>query len=277
MKTQRFENEICKIDADLFKKDEYCFFVLTRIIRGDCRLTLTDKENFVICHSADPYPVWIWLPDGASEELQEFVYQTVKENFAIEKYRFNTKYFFAEYMIRRSNEDKIPLKIAQNLFSYRCFQAIAPKKPADGHFTVAKEEDLSAIVELSERFHDDVGIDRSSRDNYRKKAEAMIKEKQFFLWIDGQGEIVSTCSYNVLEDKACVGQVYTRDDKRRRGYAANLVYQTTLCILKQGLIPILYTDANYAASNACYEGVGYQKQGELCTVSVETRQRTDSK
>ena len=266
MRVQRFENEICVIDEKLLKKDEYSFFVLTRIIKGVCRLTVTDKENFIVCYSSAPYPVWIWLPDGASEELQELVYQTVKENFEIEKYRFNTKYFFAEYMIRRSNEEKKPLKIAQNIFSYRCFQAVAPQKIADGGFAVAKQEDLEEIVTLSEYFHNDVGIDKKSRAEYREKAEAQIKAEQFFLWIDGQGEIVATCTYNVSEEKGCVGRVYTRADKRRRGYAANLVYQTTLQILEKGLIPILYADADYAASNACYERVGYQRQGELCTL-----------
>ena len=30
---------------------------------------------------------------------------------------------------------------------------------------------------------------------------------------------------------------------------------------------MLYTDAGYAASNACYERIGYVLRGRLCTVA----------
>lgn len=33
-----------------------------------------------------------------------------------------------------------------------------------------------------------------------------------------------------------------------------------------GYMPMLYTDADYAASNACYEKIGYVLRGKLCTI-----------
>ena len=36
-----------------------------------------------------------------------------------------------------------------------------------------------------------------------------------------------------------------------------------------GFTPMLYTDADYAASNACYEKIGYVLRGRLCTLSFE--------
>jgi predicted GNAT family acetyltransferase len=31
---------------------------------------------------------------------------------------------------------------------------------------------------------------------------------------------------------------------------------------------MLYTDADYKASNACYEKIGYELKGKLCTIKV---------
>ena len=73
-------------------------------------------------------------------------------------------------------------------------------------------------------------------------------------------------SYDVSGDKGRVGNVYTLPERRRHGYAASLVYAITKIIAESGNIPTLYTDADYVASNVCYESIGYVKRGSLCTV-----------
>lgn len=35
-------------------------------------------------------------------------------------------------------------------------------------------------------------------------------------------------------------------------------------------MPMLYTDADYAASNACCEKIGYMLKGKLCTIGSDT-------
>ncbi|MBR3142376.1 MAG: GNAT family N-acetyltransferase [Clostridiales bacterium] len=66
---------------------------------------------------------------------------------------------------------------------------------------------------------------------------------------------------------ASIGLVYTCDEYRRRHYAEHLVYQVTKIAQDAGYLPMLYTDADYAASNACYEKIGYILRGKLCTIS----------
>lgn len=36
---------------------------------------------------------------------------------------------------------------------------------------------------------------------------------------------------------------------------------------------MLYTDADYKASNACYEKIGYDLIGKLCTIKVVVRKK----
>ena len=65
---------------------------------------------------------------------------------------------------------------------------------------------------------------------------------------------------------ASLNLVYTRPAFRRKHYAENLVYQVTKLAMDGGYVPMLYTDADYAASNACYEKIGYVLRGKLCTI-----------
>ena len=46
----------------------------------------------------------------------------------------------------------------------------------------------------------------------------------------------------------------------------DLVYQVTKIVEDAGYTPMLYTNADYAASNACYEKIGYVLRGKLCTL-----------
>ena len=43
-------------------------------------------------------------------------------------------------------------------------------------------------------------------------------------------------------------------------------YQVTVKAKEAGYVPMLYTDADYAASNACYEKIGYVLRGKLCSI-----------
>lgn len=65
---------------------------------------------------------------------------------------------------------------------------------------------------------------------------------------------------------ASINLVFTRPEFRRKHYAQNLVYQVTKLAIDAGYVPMLYTDADYTASNACYEKIGYVLRGELCTI-----------
>ena len=268
----RYENQACNIDAHLLKNDEYCFFVLSRILKGECRLTLTDNERIIVCHSCDPFPVWVWLPNDATEKEMEKVYCLVKENFSLDgKYRFNLKYDLAKYFINRGKNDGYEMKISTNMLVYNCESPTPPTNPARGELCLATLKDLDLVTSFMNEFHKDVGIDLQDINAYREKAKVLINEAHLYFWCDENGEKVAMTSYGITDDKGSVGNVFTRRDKRRMGYGASLVYAVTEIIKAQGKMPTLYTDADYEASNGCYEKIGYKRQGSLCTLAINTR------
>ena len=254
-------------DFNLLSKDKYTFSVMSRIIKEECALRLSDHERLIICFTGQPYPVWIWTPDDASEDEMERAYKTVSDNSLMDgEHRFNIKYELADYFIARAKRDGLELKISTNLYAYDCPSLIAPSTFVDGELHQCTEEDLDDLVDFFDMFHIAVGIDQESREQYKVYAENDIKAGTAYFWKTGDGEYATSCNWHPVQDMASIGLVYTRDEYRRRHYAEHLVYQVTKIARDAGYLPMLYTDADYVASNACYEKIGFILRGKLCTI-----------
>ena len=254
-------------DYKLLEKDRYTFSVLARVMGGECTLLLTDHEKLIVCFSREPHPVWIWTPDGAAEDVKETAYALAKENGLLTgRHTFNLKYDLAAYFIGRSSEGEAALAVKTNLFAYDCPNLKEPHRAADGEFHRCTAADLDELVELMELFHAETGVDQDSTEAYRRQAEDAVKSGNHFFWRNAAGRNVAVCCFRPSGNLASVGLVYTRAAYRRRHYAENLVYQASKIAKDAGYLPILYTDADYVASNACYEKIGYVLRGKLCTI-----------
>ena len=256
-----------KRDYKILENDKYTFFVLGRIMEGECELLLTDHERLIICFTKNPYPVWIWTPDGVTDEEKVKAYELIKENGLLtEGHTFNLKYDLADYFVRSSSEDAMALSIKTNMFAYDCPNPVEPHVRADGKLHRCVAEDINELVEFMDLFHRETGVDQDSLEAYRLKAEVAIRNGRHFFWENAEGRNVAVCNLGPNGDLAGVGLVYTRKEYRRKHYAENLVYHVTQMAKDAGYMPMLYTDADYAASNACYEKIGYVLKGKLCTV-----------
>lgn len=263
----KMDNFVDERDFELLAQDKYTFSVLSRIIRGECEIRLTDHERMIVCFTGQPYPVWIWTPDGASEDEFERAYQLAKGlNVMDGEHRFNIKYELAEYFMDRAKKDGLDLKITTNLFAYDCPSPIAPSSVVDGKIHQCTKEDFDIMVDFFDMFHEAVGIDKESRETYRTYAENDIGKGSLYVWETEDGKYASSCNWHPVQDMASIGLVYTRDEYRRRHYAEHLVYQVTKIAQDAGYLPMLYTDADYVASNKCYEKIGYILRGKLCTI-----------
>ena len=255
-------------DYALLAQDQYTFFVLNRLLGGNNTLLLTDHERVILCFSAEPFPVWIWTADDASEEEFEKVYLLAKENGLMDgKHRFNIKYKLAEYFIRRAVADGIDFTIETNMFAYDCPEPIVPSVSCDGSLHQCTTDDIDEIVELMDLMHHAIDADYESEEVYRRKAEDGVARGGLYFWKNAEGKTVACCNWHGNNSgMASIGLVYTREEERRKHYAQNLVYQVSMVVKQAGFLPILYTDADYVASNACYEKIGYILRGKLCTI-----------
>ena len=254
-------------DLKLLDNDRYTFFVLRRILGGDCKLLISDHEKLIICYTGEPFPVWIWTRDEAKEDEMEKAYTLALENGLLDgKHTFNLKYDLAQYFIKKASKDGISLKILINMFAYDCPEPVAPTDKCDGSIYRCSENDVDELISFLDLFHKEIGIDQKDMEGYRKDAIAFIDTGRMFLWKDESGKNVASAKYAPNGDMASINLVYTRNECRRKHYAQNLVYQVTMLAKKEGYLPMLYTNADYIASNACYEKIGYVLRGKLCTI-----------
>ena len=261
------DNFVDERDYKILENDKCTFFVLGRIMGGKCELLLTDHERLIICLTSNPYPVWIWTPDEASEEDMERAYQLAAEHCLLNgEHRFNLKYDLASYFIKKAAEDNKKMSISRNMYAYDCHELVKPTVIADGSIHQCNSDDLDELADFLDLFHTETGIDQKDLESYRLDAETNINAGNMYFWKDKHGNNVASCKYGPNGNMASINLVYTRPEFRRKHYAENMVYQITKLVMDAGYIPMLYTDADYTASNACYEKIGYILKGKLCTV-----------
>lgn len=263
----RYENEIPRVKPSAFPLSPYTHFVLARILSDVCRLTLTDGQRILLCHSCDPYPVWIWLAHDATDAEKSETFCLARRHLGLgEGRRFNLEPSLAAYFIERAEKEGRPLRAVTKLLSYSCQSPIRPLYEEDGEIRAAREDEEKESAELLEAFKDELGFDQTDKPAYRQTARTLIAEGRLFFYIDAHGERVAMASYGLHGEMGSINNVYTLPSARRKGYAARLVYGLTQSILSLGKKPLLYTDALYKASNACYEKIGYKREGALVTL-----------
>lgn len=269
--SERKENEMDNFtderDLELLMRDKYTFFVMRRVLDQESNILFSDHEKIILCYTGVPYPVWIWTDDGADAGDMDRAYELAKDKgFLDGKHSFNIKYELADHFIRRAEADGLRLAVKTNMFAYDCPDPVAPSSPAPGQICKAGPDDIEELVEIMDRFTKEAGLEPRDREAYFADAKVFIGSGNTYFWKDSEGNNVACCKYTPNGDISSINLVYTRPEHRRMHYAQNLVYQVTMKVKQEGYIPMLYTDADYAASNACYEKIGYVLRGKLCTI-----------
>ncbi len=255
-------------DFALLAGDPYTFEVLGRILKGECDLILTDHASLILCHSAARHPVWIWTPDGAPQSVMDRAWDLMAQHRPFtDGWRCNMKPDLAEFFFEKARLAGVKIGAQRRLFARECFNPVPPKIKAEGVFSPGTPADTDVFAAMLPGFYaeiDDGPVPGAAE--CREKAKEHAEAGTLFLWKNAAGKAVACCTYRAGGALASLGSVYTLPEERRKHYAQNLVYRVTCLVRDLGLVPMLYTDADYAASNACYAAVGYVPRGSLFTV-----------
>ena len=257
-------------DLELLSRDECTFYVLGKILRRQNTLVLTDHRDLILCYSEPPFPVWLWTSDGCSDAVKESAWLAVKEDLPFSAgYSVNMKYEAAEYFKRRAEEEGTPVAISEQMRALVCPKPVNPDIEADGALHICGPEDVAEGAAMRSLFFAEIGHEAPPFAHIEETVRGHVEAKTLFFWKNSDGETVSCCNYKTVGSLGCIGCVLTKREHRRRHYAQNMVYRVSEIIKSTGATPMLYTDANYPASNACYEKVGFKVSGEVCTVSAD--------
>jgi len=246
--------------------DAITFSVLANILHGTCTMTVTDTESFILCYSTAPYPVWVWCRDDGKDAIISDISAALRTYFPAEKgFRWNMTYTLFE-ALKKHDPYFAQLSTAMGLLSYRMDEILPVSHPCAGRCDLARPDEIELLCKL---WHDAClemeGFDHNE-DFCRARVTEYMEKGGLFVWRNDAGEITAMTSRRDTAPFSKVATVYTVPGHRRRGYAMNLVHAVSEGMLNDGFTPILYTDSNYPASNACYKKIGYREVAALCCV-----------
>jgi GNAT superfamily N-acetyltransferase len=251
-----------KEELQTLVEGDVSFSVLYNIIGGECDHIFTDGEEVIICHSNPPYPVWAWCKDIENAENVEAIGKCIKENFPLTEYDIVIEERLME-KLSEADEYFGGYKVKTRLLSYILDKVNDIDRACGGRMEMAEYKDLETLAHI----HKDAAFEMEgydfSLDNCREDVGYMIEDGILFVWRNDDGEIVATATREDVGKFGKISTVYTLPEHRRRGYAMNLVKGITELLVNDGLIPALYTDGEYSASNECYKKIGYQQVGKL--------------
>ena len=258
-----------QLDA-LLGEDTNLFMVLWMLLRGSCDTIVTDGDRLIMALSARPAPVWVFMPDDVTDEELERCWQAMRGTIppALGD-SFNLKPAHAAYMKRRAQEEGLTLRTTRRLRAHTCTALRPPHRRPGGCMFAAKPDDLDVAAAFVLAMHRDTREGDQTPEGCRAIAQQRIENTRLFLWKDEQGAPCAMCGVSPDGERMGLSLVYTPLEKRRQGYAASLVHDVTHAILAQHRLPVIYTDADYPPSNACYAQIGYVCCGELETVRWE--------
>lgn len=263
---EHYQSRSCPEAAELLKEEIITYSVLAKILQGECAHIFTDHQNMIVCHSGKPYPVWVWCKNAENEKTISEIARCIKEKLPLEQgYTHILSYDLLE-KLREKDDYFRNAREKMGLLSYRLDAIHEVNYPCEGYMSLAREEEIPALIDV---WHD-MTMEMEGMDLPRERCETSIRNhvsnRGLFAWrVDG-GKIAAITARGDQGEFSKISAVYTLPEHRRRGYAINLVHGVTKAMLDDGFTPILYTDAGYAASNACYQKIGYRQIGRLTSI-----------
>ena len=263
---QHVQNQSGSADLVLLQEDAITYSVLISILQNPCTDIYSNHKSAILCYSYPPFPVWVWCKDPACGEDVAAIADCLKTAFPLDK---GHSYMLSYALLDRLRETDPYYQQAQHkmgLLSHRLDRLNPLQKPCGGFMAPADEKDFDYLVSL---WHD-MAWEMEGHDLDNAQCANRITEHlahgTLFTWRNEAGELTALTARDDMDGYSKISAVYTLPAYRRNGYAINLVHRVVQGILADKLTPILYTNADYAASNACYQKIGFHEIGSLCHV-----------
>lgn len=105
-------------------------------------------------------------------------------------------------------------------------------------------------------------------DQAEVMADALI-DAQTLYGVEIDGEIVAIANVDFTEKYGKLSYVYTKDDKRGKGYARAVTSHVVDMILRKNKIPCLYAEVDNEISNGLYKSMGFEYIGRLLEFNLD--------
>lgn len=228
----------------------------------------TDGRSYLAARTSINTPVWVFVNAQADEqtekELISVLSEMLRENNSLS---VNAQAGFTERVLTALS-NKFGLKLSKraplNAYFIRKVREITPV----GEMIVSEVKYESKIATLIGQSSVDDCDGEMTDEEAMRFARANANTGNLFLWI--HNEVVSMARIVRYKEKyARLTSIATERSARGKGYAKMLVGEISKRLLAEGLTPVLYARSENPSSNRCYQGLGFEKAGEICEFKLE--------
>ncbi|MDG0814541.1 GNAT family N-acetyltransferase [Cohnella rhizosphaerae] len=155
------------------------------------------------------------------------------------------------------------------LESYHCPSVTPSQRVRGGRARPAEERDLRKVAAYFAGFAQEAQGAYVEADSQLQAASGAIASGNLFVW-EMEGVVVSMAKIAHRSPRhGRINAVYTPPDSRNRGFAGALVAELSAKLLREGLMPMLYTNAANPISNRAYRNVGFIAVGSITDIKFE--------
>jgi uncharacterized protein len=139
--------------------------------------------------------------------------------------------------------------------------------PAPGRLRTATSKEVDLLVDWMHAFERDTGM--PSPGDPRPAVTARVAAERLWVWDDGGPACVAMAT-PAIGGVSRVGFVYTPDERRGRGYAAQCVAGLSRHLLAtEAEACMLFTQLSNPTSNGVYRRLGYRAVAEILSFDLE--------
>jgi predicted GNAT family acetyltransferase len=182
-----------------------------------------------------------------------------------------------DLIIELFKKSKIDYTVFKDRLIYTCTETKPLKKEVSGRVENATFNDFDELVEMSMDFYVEEydGKGQQTIEDMQASVFKGIETSNLFLLRD-EGQICSIVQViSTARDNPMIGNLFTKSDKRNRGYGYKLLHTVTEGLLKDNFDKIgLVSDITNPASNKIFVDIGYKSIYNWATVLKEELQPT---
>jgi len=259
-------------ESEAYKRDRNQFHIIELNLAFQSPLLYSDEDNYVICCGQKGKPIWIWTVDKIERNVMKEVAEVLEEQFLNDTTicKFTAKRDFYSFL----KETGYPYLNDEDYFEMGSLECCKVKQPriCDGYSEKAVAEDIDTLAKYWYEDNKEMNpaLPITLQQAY-EEIKSMIASDHLWIWRNSSEKVVSMVHYGIAGNQVKLSHVYTPEEERRKGYAANLIHDVTKLLLESHLNPLLYTDYHYIASNKAYKNAGYVETGVLINFSCSKK------
>ncbi|MEK0315392.1 GNAT family N-acetyltransferase [Cohnella sp. 56] len=254
-----------------FMLDEVPYNLVYRVLESEEALCVKTANEQLLFAQTPGLNGWLWLSPHSTVAQQEGNLSALMNHLAgraaltgVSGAPASAQKFADAYAARTGTTWRTHMALE----AYTC-EAVRQPTHVPGELRQAAEGDADTVAAFIAGFSEETRGVPATPDSQRTAALGMIATGNLYVWVVEE-EPVSMANIAFRAPRhGRINAVYTPRARRSRGYASAAVAELSLGLLREGLVPMLYTDAANPISNRAYRNVGYVQQGSLVDIQFE--------